>query len=90
MPKLKFAKLFLPIALITIALNVTMLQACPGCNALDSVKLAQAFNPSVLFMMAMPFTVVGAIAGGLAYTYWRAQKQANQHEENELRVSKPA
>jgi len=29
-------------------------------------------------MMAMPFTVVGAIAGGIAYTYWRAQKKATK------------
>jgi len=47
-------------------------------------------------MMAMPFAVVGAIAGGLFYTYWRAQKQINQHnkdsgettsQENELKQS---
>ncbi|GEM_PF-4359896 len=31
-------------------------------------------------MMAMPFAVVGAIAGGLFYTYWRAQKKANRKE----------
>jgi len=29
-------------------------------------------------MMAMPFAVVGAIAGGIAYTYWRAQKKINR------------
>jgi len=35
-------------------------------------------------MMAMPFAVVGAIAGGLAYTYWRAQKKNTRqdHEAN--------
>jgi hypothetical protein len=37
--------------------------------------LGRAFNPSVLFMMAMPFLVVGAIAGGLVYAYRRAQHQ---------------
>jgi len=47
--------------------------------------LGRAFNPSVLFLMAMPFAVVGAIAGGIVYTYWRAQKKANRqdHETNE-------
>lgn len=58
--------------------NVTALFACPGCNAIGSSQLARAFNPSVLFMMAMPFTVFGAIAGGIAYTYWRAQKKVNR------------
>lgn len=32
-------------------------------------------------MMAMPFAVVGAIAGGIAYTYWRAQKKVNRKGE---------
>ncbi len=58
--------------------NATTLFACPGCNAIGSSQLARAFNPSVLFMMAMPFTVFGAIAGGIAYTYWRAQKKVNR------------
>lgn len=61
-----------------ILFNATALLACPGCNAIGSSQLARAFNPSVLFMMAMPFTVFGAIAGGLAYTYWRAQKKVNR------------
>jgi hypothetical protein len=29
-------------------------------------------------MMAMPFAVVGAIAGGIVYTYWRVQKKAGR------------
>jgi len=41
-------------------------------------------------MMAMPFAVVGAIAGGIAYTYWRAQKKANRqdNDENEAALKK--
>ncbi|MGH7595561.1 MAG: hypothetical protein ACREOI_04375 [bacterium] len=54
--------------------------ACPGCNAALR-DLGRAFNPSVLFMMAMPFAVVGAIAGGLVYAYWRAQKQTSAQED---------
>jgi hypothetical protein len=48
--------------------------------------LGRAFNPSVLFMMAMPFFVVGAIAGGLVYVYRRAQKntdETDKHEQSE-------
>jgi len=33
-------------------------------------------------MMAMPFTVAGAIAGGIAYTYWRAQKKAKRPDSS--------
>jgi hypothetical protein len=40
--------------------------------------LGRAFNPSVLFMMAMPFLVFGAIAGGLVYAYRRAQKNTDK------------
>jgi hypothetical protein len=32
-------------------------------------------------MMAMPFVVVGAIAGGLVYAYRRAQKNADYADE---------
>lgn len=60
--------------------NVTAAFACPGCNAALR-DLARAFNPSVLFMMAMPFAVFGAIAGGLVYAYRRAQKQTSEQED---------
>jgi hypothetical protein len=33
-------------------------------------------------MMAMPFAVVGAIAGGIVYAYRRAQKQANRPRQD--------
>jgi len=62
-----------------ILLNPAASFACPGCNALNN-SLGRAFNPSVLFMMAMPFAVVGSIAGGLFYAYRRAQKQINQQD----------
>jgi len=59
--------------------------ACPGCNALNN-SLGRAFNPSVLFMMAMPFAVVGSIAGGLFYAYRRAQKQMNKSEQHSDKI----
>ncbi|MFQ5802622.1 MAG: hypothetical protein ACE5JQ_06990 [Candidatus Methylomirabilales bacterium] len=30
------------------------------------------FNLSILFLLLMPFAVVGAIAGWVIYSYWRA------------------
>ncbi len=38
--------------------------ACPGCASTFSKSLASAFNASVLFMMAMPFTLFGAFIFG--------------------------
>ena len=50
-----------------------MALACAVCvsGAADD-PLTDAFNWSVLFLMAMPYTVVGSVAGWLAYTHWRA------------------
>jgi hypothetical protein len=76
MLKLK-SSLFLFFAAI-ILLNPAAAFACPGCNAAVTDQLGRAFNPSVLFMMAMPFAVVGAIASGLVYAYRQAQKRINQ------------
>jgi hypothetical protein len=37
--------------------------------------LTDAFNWSVLFLMAMPYAVVGSIGGWLFYTYRREAKR---------------
>ncbi|MDZ7361870.1 MAG: hypothetical protein ONB46_14265 [candidate division KSB1 bacterium] len=73
-----------------IFINPTASFACPGCNAALTDQLGRAFNPSVLFMMAMPFAVAGAIAGGLFYAHWRAQKKTIRqvHEANEATPQK--
>ena len=47
----------------------TSLEACPACKNLDE-PIANGFNWSVLFMMAMPFTVIGVI-GGTVYYHFR-------------------
>ncbi len=44
--------------------------ACPACSkALEGTDLGAGFNTSILFLLAMPFAVVGITAGGLAYRY---------------------
>ena len=58
----------LVLALPTIALSCAV--CLTGASANDPVT--DAFNWSVLFLMAMPYTVVGSVAGWLAYTHWRA------------------
>ena len=49
-------------------------QACAVCltGASANDPVTDAFNWSVLFLMAMPYTVVGSVAGWLAYTHRRA------------------
>ena len=38
------------------------LEACPACKTLDD-PIGKGFNFSILFMIAMPFTVFGVIGG---------------------------
>ena len=42
-----------------------------GASSPDD-PMSHAFNWSILFLMAMPYAIVGSIAGWLIYTYWRA------------------
>ncbi|MCG9126340.1 hypothetical protein JT359_01950 [Candidatus Poribacteria bacterium] len=46
------------------------LEACPACKELDE-PIAKGFNWSVLFMMAMPFTVFAAVGGTVFYHFKR-------------------
>jgi hypothetical protein len=49
-----------------------LLYACAVCLTGADGAVADAYDWSVLFLMAMPYLVVGSIAGGLAYIYHRA------------------
>jgi len=45
--------------------------ACAVCLTGANDPTADAFNASVLFLMATPYAVVGTIGGGLYYAYRR-------------------
>ena len=47
-------------------------QACSVCggNAIGTDP-GPGFNSSILFLLSMPYAVVGVIAGWLVYRYWR-------------------
>lgn len=50
--------------------------ACGVCGAGPDVAgdpTARGFYWGVLFLMALPFTVFGSVAGWLFFRYWRAQ-----------------
>lgn len=51
-------------------------QGCAMCatymSALDQQR-AEGFRVSMLFLMAMPFVVVGSAGGWIAWMYWRTR-----------------
>ncbi|HEY2917592.1 MAG TPA: hypothetical protein VGK77_01225 [Candidatus Binatia bacterium] len=49
--------------------------ACSVCLTGAGDPTADAFNASVFFLMAMPYVVVGSIAGGLIFMNRRAFKR---------------
>lgn len=54
--------------------------ACAVCWGGDTGPTADAFNWSVLFLMATPYTVVGSIAGWLFFTYRRSAVKRKKSE----------
>ena len=54
--------------------------ACAVCWGGDGGPAQDAFNWSVLFLMAAPYTVVGSVAGWLVYTYRRAAAKPEKNE----------
>ena len=59
--------------LIVVMLVVPMsLEACPACKDLDD-PIGKGFNWSILFMIAMPFTVF-ALIGGTIFLQWNGYR----------------
>jgi hypothetical protein len=54
--------------------------ACSVCLTGAGDPTADAFNASVLFLMVMPYVVVGSIVGGLIFMYRRAVKRRDKTE----------
>jgi hypothetical protein len=62
-----FVKKFLP-AVCLVLLAPALAHACAVClTGAGDDSVTEAFNWSVLFLMATPYTVVGAIVGCLIY-----------------------
>jgi hypothetical protein len=60
------------------------LHACAVCltGAASDDPTADAYNWSVLFLMAMPYTVVGSIGGWLFYNYRRAGRSGGRRKKH--------
>ena len=77
--------------LILVMLIVPMsLEACPGCKDLDD-PINKGFNWSILFMMAMPFTVFGIVGGTIFLHFYGFQFSAISYQLKKVltRVKKP-
>ena len=58
------------LALALLAIVPAVVLACPACSkALEGTDVGAGFNASILFMIVMPFALVGVMAGGLTYRY---------------------
>jgi hypothetical protein len=62
------------------------LHACSVCITGASDPTADAFNWSVLFLMATPYLVVGSIAVGLLFAYRRSVAKGERAETPERLV----
>lgn len=51
------------------------LGASTSVLAEDEARVAEAFNWTVVFLMAMPYAIGGAVLGWICYNYWRANKR---------------
>lgn len=59
----------------------TLSHACSVCLTGAGDPTADAYNASVFFLMAMPYLVVGSIAGGLVFMYRRALKRREKADD---------
>lgn len=75
--------LTLLLAGLAVVLAPALAHACAVCWTGDGDPTADAFNWSVLFLMATPYTVVGSIAGWLFYSYRRAAAKRSQGQATE-------
>ncbi len=60
---------------LALLVNPAALRACAVCFGDANDPSTAGFNASVLFLMAMPYSVMSLIAGGLIWAYRRARRQ---------------
>lgn len=85
----KFGRMLLPAAALAAVLLVCeAASACPTCKAALSSHegkgdMVGGYFWSILFMMAMPFTILGSLSGLFYYEVRKARKKQSQGDENE-------
>jgi heme/copper-type cytochrome/quinol oxidase subunit 2 len=74
------------LALLVVALLATCVVACPTCkegigqNDPQHAALARGYYYSILFMMTMPFAILGTF-GSMAYLSIRRARARQEHED---------
>ena len=74
------------LALMGIVVAPAIGVACPGCNAAMDNTVGRGFNLSVLFLMGMPFLLVGSIAIGIVLM--RRSLNSTKNKSAELGASR--
>jgi len=69
--------------IIALIITPAVAHACSVCVTGASDPTADAFNASVLFLMATPYLVVGSIAGALFLAYRRTVAKREQGESEQ-------
>lgn len=77
---LKKIPIILFMAVLTTILNPLPIEACPGCNSALSSSVGHGFNTSILFLLAMPFLVLGVTAVGIIFVH--RGKQTNSYSKS--------
>ena len=74
-------KFLLWVAVLLFAMFIVpmSLEACPACKTLDD-PIGKGFNFSILFMIAMPFTVFGVIGGTIFLHFNSNRLSAISHQ----------
>jgi hypothetical protein len=67
----------LPAAMVWVMLAHGVAHACAVCGHATTPgdPLGRGFYWGMLFLLAMPFSVVGTMGGWVAYRYWRAGRR---------------
>lgn len=60
-----------------------MARACSVCLTGDSGPMGDAYNWSILFLMATPYTVMGCVGAWLVYKYRRATAKQRRVEREQ-------
>jgi len=76
--------LFILIAIVAVLADFpAVANACAVCWAGDGGPVDNAFNWSVLFLMAAPYTIVGSIAAGLFLAHRRSAAKSATNDSVE-------
>ena len=74
------------VALAIVALSAEVASACPSCKAALANQgkgdLVKGFMYSILFMLSMPFALLGSFSGYMYVLVRRARREQDSQHEN--------